>query len=152
MSYKKDQQQEFRELAAWVIDQTEKGGAGECKVNISKRRLVEINYRDRKPEVIKEATTQGLSLDIYMNNRFASQSTPDFRKSTLSGFITDLTEAVKIMEEDPFRTLPDPKYYAGRSTDDLQLADPGQSQLTPEERHAIAKQWKMPACNREAAK
>jgi hypothetical protein len=31
----KDQQQEFRELASWVIDQTLKAGARECKVNIS---------------------------------------------------------------------------------------------------------------------
>jgi len=43
------------------------------------------------------------------------------------------------MEEDPFRTLPDPKYYAGRSSNDLQLADPTHSDLTPEERHVMAK-------------
>ena len=66
MSYMKDQQQEFRELAGWVIDQTIKAGAKECKVNISKRRFVEINYRDRKPEIIKEATTQGLYLDVFV--------------------------------------------------------------------------------------
>lgn len=135
----KNNQQEFQELADWVIDQTKKAGAKDCKVNLSKRRFVEINYRDRKPEVIKEATTQGLNLAVFINNRFASQSTPDFRKSTLTGFITDVVESAKIMEEDPFRTLPDPKYYAGRSTNDLQLADPKQDQLTPEERHAMAK-------------
>jgi PmbA protein len=139
MSYKKDQQQEFRELAGWVIDQTKQAGANDCKVSISKRRSVEINYRDRKPEVIKEATTQGLYLEVFINNRFAGKSTPDFRKSTLSGFITDLIDNAKIMEEDPFRTLPDPKYYAGRSTMDLQLADPDFQQLTPENRHLMAK-------------
>jgi PmbA protein len=138
MSYR-DQQQEFRELAGWVIDQTKKAGAGECRVSISKRRFVEINYRDRKPEVIKEATTQGLYLEVFVNNRFAGQSTPDFRKSTLAGFITDVVDNANIMEEDPFRTLPDPKYYSGRTDMDLQLADPTQSQLTPEERHAMAK-------------
>jgi len=139
MSYSNNNQQQFQELASWVIDQTKKAGAKECKVNLSKRRFVEINYRDRKPEVIKEATTQGLNLEVYINNRFASQSTPDFRKSTLAGFITDVVESAKIMEEDPFRTLPDPKYYAGRTTSDLQLADPEQDKLTPEERHAMAK-------------
>jgi PmbA protein len=139
MSYEKDQQQEFQELAGWVIDQTLKAGAKDCKVNLSKRRFVEINYRDRKPEVIKEATTQGLNLQVFINNRFASQSTPDFRKSTLAGFITDVVESAKIMEEDPFRTLPDPKYYAGRTSIDLQLADPTQGKLTPEERHEMAK-------------
>jgi len=139
MSNEKDQQQKFQELADWVIDQTLKAGAKDCKVNLSKTRFVEINYRDRKPEVIKEATTQGLNLHVFLNNRFASQSTPDFRKSTLAGFITDVIESAKIMEEDPFRTLPDPKYYAGRTTDDLQLADPNQGELTPEQRHEMAK-------------
>lgn len=139
MSYESNNQKEFQELADWVIDQTKKAGASDCKVNLSKRRFVEINYRDRKPEVIKEATTQGLYLQVFINNRFAGQSTPDFRKSTLTGFITDLIDSAKIMEEDPFRTLPDPKYYAGRSTSDLQLADPTHSDLTPEERHAMVK-------------
>jgi len=139
MSYESNNQKEFQELADWVIDQTKKAGANDCKVNLSKRRFVEINYRDRKPEVIKEATTQGLYLQVFVNNRFAGQSTPDFRKSTLTGFIADLIDSAKIMEEDPFRTLPDPKYYAGRSTSDLQLADPTHSDLTPEERHVMAK-------------
>lgn len=139
MSYENNNQKEFQELADWVIDQTKKAGANDCKINLSKRRFVEIRYRNRKPEVIKEATTQGLYLQVFINNRYAGQSTPDFRKSTLSGFITDVIESAKIMEEDPFRTLPDPKYYAGRSSSDLQLADPSQSQLTPEERHDMAK-------------
>jgi len=139
MRYNNNSQQEFQELADWVIDQAKKAGVKDCKVNLSKRRFVEINYRDRKPEVIKEATTQGLNLEVYINNRFASQSTPDFRKSTLAGFVTDVVGSAKIMEEDPFRTLPDPKYYAGRTTNDLQLADPTQDELTPEQRHAMVK-------------
>ena len=139
MNKYKDQQTEFRDLADWVIEQTKIAGAGECKVSVSKQRSVEIRYRTRKPEVIKEATTQGLYLEVFMNKRFAGKSTPDFRKSTLSGFINDLIENARIMEEDPYRTLPDPKYYAGRSSADLQLADPAHPQLTSEERHAMVK-------------
>ncbi len=135
----KEQQLNFRDLADWVIEQTLKTGAKECKVSLSKRRLVNINYRDRKPEVIKEATTKNLYLEVFINNRFAGQSTPDYRQSTLAGFITDVVESAKIMEEDPFRTLPDPKYYEGRSTADLQLSDPDYSQLSPEGRHQMVK-------------
>jgi len=135
----KNKQMSFPELADWVISRTKKAGASDCRVNISKKRLVEINYRDRKPEVIKEATTQGLYLEVFINNRFAGQSTPDFRQSTLEGFITGLIESAGIMEEDPFRTLPDPKYYEGRSTEDLQLTDPDYSSLTPEDRHSMTK-------------
>jgi len=148
MSNSNLQQQNFKDLAEWVVDQTKKAGASDCKVSISKRRFVEINYRDRKPEVIKEATTQNLNLQVFIDNKFASQSTPDLRKNTLSGFINDVIDSARIMEEDPFRTLPDPKYYSGRSTSDLQLADPKQSELTPEERHEMAKKVENACLNK----
>lgn len=139
MKYSNDQQQDFRELADWVIDQTKRAGAQNCKVSLSKRRLVEINYRDHKPDVIKEATTQNLSLEVFIKNRYAVQSTPDFRKTTLSGFVADVVEGAKVMEEDPNRTLPDPEYYQGRTKQDLQLSDPEYDQITPEIRHEMAK-------------
>jgi len=132
-------QMSFPELADWVISRTLKAGADDCKVSLSRRRAVEINYRDRKPEVIKEATTQGLYLEVFANNRYAAQATPDFRTKTLETFITDLVSNAAIMEEDPFRTLPEPKYYEGKSQADLQLADPEYGNLTPEERHSMTK-------------
>ncbi len=132
-------QMSFPELADWVVSRTLKAGANDCKVSLSRRRAVEINYRDRKPEVIKEATTQGLYLEVFVNNRYAGQSTPDFRTKTLDTFITGLISNAGIMEEDPFRTLPEPKYYEGRSQADLQLVDPDYGSLTPEERHSMTK-------------
>jgi PmbA protein len=139
MTYLKDKQLNFRDLADWVIKQTKKAGAQNCRVSISKRRLVEINYRDRKPEVIKEATTKSLYLEVFINNRFAGQSTPDFRQTTLAGFITGVVDSANIMEEDKFRTLPDPKYYEGRTNINLQLNDPDYFLITPENRHAMVK-------------
>jgi PmbA protein len=139
MTKSAEKQMSFPELADWVISRTLKAGANDCKVSLSRRRAVEINYRDRKPEVIKEATTQGLYLEVFANNRYAGQSTPDFRSKTLETFITDLVANAGIMEEDPFRTLPEPKYYEGRSQADLQLADPEYASITPEERHSMTK-------------
>ena len=139
MTAPKEKQMSFPELAEWVISRTLKAGAGDCRVNLSRRRAVEINYRDRKPEVIKEATTQGLYLEVFANNRYAAQSTPDFRRSTLEPFINDLVANAAIMEDDPFRTLPDPKYYEGRSGTDLELADPDYGKMAPEDRHAMTK-------------
>jgi len=152
MTTLKDKQMSFQELADWVISRTLKAGAGECKVSLSRRRSVEINYRDRRPEVIKEATTQGLYLEVFANNRYAGQSTPDFRKATLETFITDLVAGAGIVEEDPFRTLPDPGYYEGRSDADLQLSDPEYGQLTPEGRHAMTRAVEEACLNTGGAK
>lgn len=136
---KKENTLKFPDLAGWIIDQTTKAGAQECRVSLSRRRFVQINYRDRKPDNIKEATTQGVNLEVIVNKRFAAQSTPDMRQSTLSGFIADVVANAGIMEEDPYRTLPDPELYKGRSDADLQLDDPDYPGITPESRHEMVK-------------
>ncbi|MCU0456519.1 MAG: TldD/PmbA family protein [Bacteroidales bacterium] len=136
---KNEKQMTFPELSQWVIDRTLKAGASDCRVSISKRRFIEIIYRERKPDTLKEATTRSLNLEVYVGSKYANQSTPDIRMSSLEKFIADLTESARIMEEDPFRSLPDPEYYAGRSEADLVKIDPSYDQLSPEERHSIVR-------------
>lgn len=135
----KKEQLSFPDLADWVITRTQKAGAQNCRVSLARRRFVEISYRDRKPETIKEATTQNLYLEVFMNNHYANQSTPDFRRETLEDFIKDVISNAGVTEEDPFRSLPDPELYNGRTTADLQLNDPEHDKLTPEDRHSMVK-------------
>lgn len=131
--------QEFHDLASWVLDRARQAGAADSRVRVNRRRHVEVNYRERRPEVIKEAITQGLYLEVFANNRYAGRSTPDFRKATLENFIADVISEAAIMEEDPYRTLPDREYYEGITGNDLQLSDPSHDRLTPEERHKMAR-------------
>jgi PmbA protein len=127
------------ELCEWVLGAAKRNGAADCKVAFSKTRFVEIEYRDRKPETIREATSQGLSLDVYVNGRFSAQSTSDLRKTALETFIADAAAAAKLLAEDKFRSLPDPKYYQGRAEVDLRILDPAYQEMTPERRHAISR-------------
>ncbi len=131
--------QEMYDLCKWANEIALKNGATDCKAKMSKRKFIEIRYRDHKPEIVKEATTRGLSLNIYINGKYSSQSTPDLRKSTLEGFIKKAVENTGFIEDDPFRSLPDPTYYKGRQTIELQLADPNYDKLTAEKQHEIAK-------------
>jgi PmbA protein len=131
-------QMSFPELADWVIKRTGKAGA-DCRVNLRRQRLIEINYRERKPEILREASTRSIRLELFMNKKYAAQSTPDFREDSLESFIDGLVESASIMEEDPYRTLPDPELYSGRTKEDLQLEDPDYQKLTPEERHEMAR-------------
>lgn len=131
---------EMIDLCEFVLKTARSAGADDCKVSFSKQRFVEIQYRAHKPETVKEATTQGLGVNVYVNGRYSSQSTADLRKDAIKPFVSNLVEMTKLLEEDPYRSLPDPQYYKGRANVDLQLVDPGYKKITPELRHSMAKE------------
>lgn len=131
--------QEMYDICKWVIEKTMNNGATDCRARMSRRRFVEIRYRDHKPEIVKEATTRGLNLSIYVNGKYSSQNTPDLRKTTLESFIAKAVENTGFIEDDPYRSLPAKEYYTGRSDIDLHLVDPNHENLTAEKRHQIAK-------------
>lgn len=131
--------QELYDLAAQAIKIAKSSGADECRASIGGERFVEIGYRDRKPENIKEASTKGLRVEIFVNRRYSSQSTSDLRPESLKTFIGNAVASTKLLAEDPFRTLPDPKYYEGREALDLKQYDPHYEKVTPESRHSFVK-------------
>ena len=130
---------ELYDLAAWVIKTAKAAGAENCRAGINSERFVTINYRERKPENIKEASTRNLGIELFVNGRYSSQSTSDLRQNALKDFISKAVATTKLLAEDPFRTLPDSKYYQGRAELDLGLVDPDYKKLTPEERHRVVR-------------
>ena len=67
--------QEMHDLAAWSIETAKAAGANDCRVGIRSERFVEISYRDRKPETIKEASRKGLShRDLCRRSLFAARA------------------------------------------------------------------------------
>jgi len=130
---------EMQNLTAWAIETAKAAGADDSRVSIGSQRSVEISYRQRKPETIKEATTKQLSIQIYVNGRYSVQTTSDLRKEALKEFIGNAIATTKLLAEDPFRTLPDPKYYKGRKEMDLGSVDPQYARFTPEQRHTLVK-------------
>ena len=112
-------------------------GANECKATIARARKVNIRYRNNKPETIKEASTQSLFLEVNLNGKYAFQSTPDLRQNTLGDFIKKLIGNAGYLEEDPFRSLPDPSLFEGRSDTDIHIYDPSYVDFSPEQRHSL---------------
>ena len=131
--------QELYDLAAQGIQAAKSAGAAACRIGISADRSVEISYRERKPENIKEAARKSLAREGYVNGRYSSMSTSDLRKDALKSFIVGAVGQTKLLAEDPLRTLPDPKYYEGRREVDMELVDPGYRSWNPESRHAFVK-------------
>jgi len=111
------------DLAQWVIEQATKSGADEAAVAITNQRDVEFQYRDKKLEKLKESTQNGLTLDIYTQKRYSSHSTNDLRRESLAKLIEEAVSATKYLNEDEFRTLPDPKYYHMATKPQLNIRD-----------------------------
>jgi PmbA protein len=130
---------ELKNLAAWSVETAKSAGADDCRVSVNNNRLIEISYRDHKPENIKEASQNRLSIEVYVNNRFSAQNTQDLRKKSLKEFITNAVATTRLLAEDKYRSLPDPRYYEGRKNIDLGLVDPEYKNFTPEDRHNIVK-------------
>jgi PmbA protein len=130
---------ELFDLGEWILEAAKSAGTDACRVRLESDRTVEISYRDRKPETIKEASTKALSIDVFVNGRYSNQSTSDLRRDALKVFLENAVTSTKLLAEDPYRTLPDPKYYQGRATLDLGILDPGYTSLTPDDRHAFVR-------------
>jgi len=129
---------ELLDLANWAVETANAAGADASRAHISRDRSVEISYRESKPENIKEAAKKSLSVEVFVDGRYSVQSSSDLRKPALKKFITDAVATTRLLAKDPFRTLPEPKYYQGRADLDLQLNDPDYTSYTPEDRHATA--------------
>jgi PmbA protein len=130
---------EMYDLAAWSMKTALSAGADQCRVGIHRNRFIEISYRKRKPENIKEASERNLNIELFVNHRYSSQRTSDLRKDALKNFISNAVATTKLLAEDPYRSLPDPKYYQDRPNIDLKIVDPKHKQLSPDRRHSMVK-------------
>src|SRR5512147_1942424 len=127
-------QTDIREIARAAVKTALAGGAKEAAATVNRSRNVSVDWRDGKVEKVEEATTRGLSLQLYVDGRYAVVSSSDLRPEALSTFISDSISMTRVLAEDPFRTLPDPALYKGQATADLQLEDPAYAKVTPEQR------------------
>ncbi len=131
--------QELYDLTDRVVKMTKAAGAKDCRVATQAERRVEIAYRDGKPETIKEASTRVVNIEVFVDGRYSNQTTSDLRPEALKPFLENAVAATKLLAEDPIRTLPDPKYYQGRSTVDLKQVDPAYESVAPAQLHDFAK-------------
>jgi len=131
---------EGRELAAWMLARAKDAGAEACRVRVHRRRFVSVRYRDRRPDLVSEASTRGLALEVFKAGHYASESTPDLRPASLEGFAAQFLSRALLTEADPFRGLPGRERYGVPPALDLELADPAHASLSLGERHGVARE------------
>ena len=138
-------QTDVREIARAAMKSALAKGAKEAAATFNRSRNVSLEWRDGKVEKINEATTRGLTLQLYVDGRYSQVSSSDLRPEALDTFIADSISMTRVLSEDPFRSLPDPALYEGRASVDLQLEDPAYPTVTPDQRRKAAQQMEEAA-------
>ncbi len=115
-----------------------RAGAQDAAAVAGRTRGVSLEWRDGKVEKVSEATTRGLSLELYADGRYAAVSTSDLRAEALERFVGDAVALTRKLAPDPFRALPERKLYEGQARVDLQLEDPALATVTPARRRQAA--------------
>jgi PmbA protein len=133
-----DPGKQMQDTARAAADMARKAGAQQAAVGAARVRTVEVEWRDGRLERMKEATTRGLSLELFVDGRYSVVSTSDLRPDAVRSFVETAVAMARKLEADPFRSLPDPKLYAGQAAIDLDLVDASQGALTAASRRERA--------------
>ncbi len=138
-------EKDVREIARAAMKSALAKGAREAAAVVSRSREVSVQWRDGKVDRINEATTRGLTLQLYVDGRYSQVSSSDLRPEALETFTGDSVAMTRALTEDPFRSLPEPALYAGQAATDLQLDDPAYGGVTADQRRAAAKRMEEAA-------
>jgi PmbA protein len=126
---------ELLDLAHRVVRQALAAGADEAAVSVNSGRHATLTRRDGRVEQATEATSRGLSVSLFVDERSSSHSTSDLRPEALETFLARAIAATRLLEPDPERRQPDPDQCGrGASEEALAQTDPTWEALSPEER------------------
>ena len=133
--------QDLLDKARTTVEAALKRGAQAARASARRAREGEIEWRDGKLDRLRESTEVGLSVTLYVDGRYSSNSTSDLRPEALGPFLDETIAATRVLAADPHRKLPDPKRYAGRFTGDLALYDePSAAAVSAVERQRVARE------------
>lgn len=137
--------QDMLKVAEECVAMAKKAGANDASARAYRVRDVSLDWRDGKVEKITESTTRGVSLQLYVDGRYAAVSTSDLRPEALRTFIEDSIVVARQLAPDPFRALPDPELYKGQASVDLKLEDPKYLAVTADNGRKLSKEIEQAA-------
>lgn len=127
-----------KKLAQWALKYALNNGCQAAKINVYANSISSVDIRDGKIDSLKQATEEGMSINLYVEGRFGSCSTNRLDKAELEKFIKTGIDSTKYLEKDDFRKLPDPSRYYKGGLPDLQLYHTELNTLSPDEKVKLA--------------
>ncbi|MDA3853911.1 MAG: metallopeptidase TldD-related protein, partial [Bacteroidales bacterium] len=131
--------QEKYTLAKWAIQFALDNGADDAKVAIANSIASSIDVRDEKIDKLEQSIEKGLSISLYVNNRYAAASTNRLNKEGLEAFIKQAIDSAQYLGEDEYRQLPPAELYYKGGGKDLKVSDPKFDSIEPEDKINLVK-------------
>ena len=123
------------EIGRGVVTLAQRLGAEEVSVSVSSGTSTELSRRDGRVEKAQESRSLAASVELMVDGRFSSHSTNDLRPEAFQPFLERAIAATRFLESDPDRALP-PREQMGVADANLDLVDPEQAALGPDQRRA----------------
>ena len=111
-------------------------GCNQARVTFSKSIANSFSFQKKILDRLEGNNENRIYLEIFINNRFGSFSSNRIHITELEKFASDSILAVKLLEEDPFRQLPEVnRYYKG--DENLNLFDKQIYELSTDQKFEI---------------
>ena len=106
--------QEYKNLAQWALKYALNKGCSDARISVYNGTDNSFEYRDTQLDRLEQSSQNGMTIQLYVDGRFASFSTNRLDKKELEKFISNGIETTRYLAIDEFRKLADPnRLYKG---------------------------------------
>ena len=113
----------YKQLAQALLANAQTMGADLVTVSLGCTTSFQVEVRNHKIDLLKEAGSSGVYLSVCKNQRRSSVTSNDLKMETLTPLIQSTIDTLPYMSADEFYTLPDPSLQ-GRAAVNLEFLDP----------------------------
>ena len=105
---------EYKNLAQWALKYALDKGCSDARISVYSGISNSFEYRDTQLDRLEQSSEGGMTIQLYVDGRYASFSTNRLEKKGLEKFISNGIETTRYLAKDEFRKLADPnRLYKG---------------------------------------
>ncbi|MFT3700317.1 MAG: TldD/PmbA family protein [Kofleriaceae bacterium] len=119
---------ELKDVAQLAVELAKKAGADHAEVLVRDGTELTAKVRLGEPELVQEAGSRGLGLNILKGGRRAVTYTSDLRREALEALCAESVALAELAEPDEYALPPDPSLLA-KTYPDLELYDPAVAEV-----------------------
>ena len=105
---------EHKNLAQWALKYALNKGCSDARISINSGISNSFEYRDIQLDRLEQSSESEMTIQLYVDSKFASFSTNRLDKKELEKFISNGIDTTRYLAKDEFRKLTDPaRLYKG---------------------------------------